>query len=246
MPYTKQTWQDEVPQSAPVKYSITDDALGEIATSAIIEVETPIAAGSPVNAARLNHMEDGIETAQTTAETAAETANAAIPKSLVTAIGDLIYATANATLARFAKPSVDSILEMTSAGIPNWKPIVNPSMQMQVVAELAEVDTATGIGYFYIPLALNGMNLVRAQAMVMTAGTTNATTVQVRNLTKYPSNDALSTAINIASGATVGTPGTIASSYDDVTTNDKIKIYVTAQSTTKPKGLWVILEYQLP
>ena len=86
----------------------------------------------------------------------------------------------------------------------------------------------------------------RAQAMVLTAGTTGATTIQIRNLTKYPSNDALSGAISIASGGTIGTVGTIDTARDDVSTNDKIKISVTAASTTKAKGLFVILEFALP
>jgi hypothetical protein len=116
----------------------------------------------------------------------------------------------------------------------------------RVVAETVDVDTTSGVFYFWIPQALDGLSLLRANAMVDTAGTTNATTIQVRNLTKYGGFDALqSTGISIASGATIGTAGTIATSYDDVSTNDKIKVYVTGQSTTKPKGLSVVLEYQL-
>lgn len=118
-------------------------------------------------------------------------------------------------------------------------------VELQIVAIATDTDTTSGIGYFNIPYAFNGMNLVRAQAYVDTAGTTNATTIQVRNMTKYASNDALSSAISIASGGTVGTAGTVDTSYDDVATNDLLKIYVTGQSTTKPKGLRVCLEYSL-
>lgn len=120
------------------------------------------------------------------------------------------------------------------------------AIQIQVVAPATDVDTTSGVGYVNVPSALNGMNLVRAQAYVDTAGTTNATTVQVRNMTKYASNDALSGAISIASGGTKGTVGTINTSYDDVSTDDLIKVYVTGQSTTKPKGLRVQLEFQTP
>lgn len=119
-------------------------------------------------------------------------------------------------------------------------------IEVQVVATATDVDTVSGIAYVNIPQALNGMELKRAQAYVDTAGTTNATTIQVRNMTKYSSNDALSGAISIASGGKVGTVGTVDTSYDDVATDDLIKIYVTGQSTTKPKGLRVCLEYQLP
>jgi hypothetical protein len=70
---------------------------------------------------------------------------------------------------------------------------------MQIVPDEADVDSTVGIGYIYIPLLANNMVLTRAQAFVTTAGTTNATTIQVRNLTKYSSNDCLSSAISIAS-----------------------------------------------
>ena len=62
------------------------------------------------------------------------------------------------------------------------------SVQVQVTATATDVTTGD-IAYFYAPASLNGMNLVRATAMVATAGTTNATTVQVRNLTAHSAND---------------------------------------------------------
>jgi len=118
---------------------------------------------------------------------------------------------------------------------------------LQLVADATDVDTTSGVmANLPIPQVLNGYNLIRATAIVSTAGETGATTIQVRNLTKYPSNDALSSAISIASGDTVATAGTVNTSYDDVATDDKLKIYVTAQSTTKPKGLYVVLEFQKP
>ncbi|MEN6522836.1 MAG: hypothetical protein ABFD14_03840 [Anaerolineaceae bacterium] len=119
-------------------------------------------------------------------------------------------------------------------------------MEHWVVDKLRDVDTTTGVFTFRVPRLLNGYYLIRAMAFVETPGTTNNTTVQVINLTKYPSNDSLSTAISIASGSKVGTPGTINTSYDDVSTDDEIKIYVTANSTTKAKGLLVVLEFGLP
>ncbi len=119
------------------------------------------------------------------------------------------------------------------------------AVEIIVTAPATAVTTSDAVS-FPAPSIINGMNLVRAQARVDTAGTTNATTVQVRNMTKYSSNDALSTAVSIASGATIGTAGTVNTSYDDVATDDVIKVYVTAISTTAPKGLTVVLEYQLP
>lgn len=136
------------------------------------------------------------------------------------------------------------VLGTNGSGTWSW---VTPTktVQIQIVMDTVDVDTTSGIGYFFVPANMNGMVLVRATAMVATAGTTNATTIQIRNLTKYASNDALSTAISIASAGTVATPGTVNTSYDDVSTNDKIKIYVTAQSTTKPKGLYVVTEWSI-
>jgi len=58
--YTKTVWEDEVPVSTPVKYSITDDVAGEIAGSAVIAVETSVTAGTPINATNLNKIETGI------------------------------------------------------------------------------------------------------------------------------------------------------------------------------------------
>jgi hypothetical protein len=117
---------------------------------------------------------------------------------------------------------------------------------LNVVPDTVAVDTATGIKYLPIPSTADGMNLILARAFVTTAGVTNPTTIQVRNMTKYPANDSLTAAMSIASGATKSTGGTIDGTKDDVSTDDMIKVYVTAQSTTKPYGLYVILEFQAP
>lgn len=107
-----------------------------------------------------------------------------------------------------------------------------------------DLSVADGKAYVPVPAALNGMNLTRAQAIVITAGTTNATTIDIYNVTD--SQDMLSSAISIASGATVGTVGTINASYDDVATNDVLRVDVTTMSTTAPKGLLIVLEFRLP
>jgi hypothetical protein len=117
---------------------------------------------------------------------------------------------------------------------------------INVVPDDIDVDTTTGIKYLPIPSSVNGMDLIRVKAFVTTAGTTNATTIQVRNITRYSSNDSLSSAMSIASGGTSSSGGSIDTSYDDVLTDDILKIYVTGQSTVKPKGLYVVLEFQTP
>lgn len=233
MPYPKQTWTDEVPSTTPLKYKISQSADGDVAPNAEIVLVTPVTAGSPVNATRLNYMEEGIETAQDTAESAIAAAEAALEE-------------AQSRIAKPSNPSKTGVLQQAPNG-DNSLRAIKQTVQIQVVPDTIAVDTVSGIAYFFIPSTMDGMELVRAQAFVSIAGVTNPTTVQVRNITKYPSNDTLSTAISIASDGTIGTAGSVNAAYDNVSTNDKIKVYVTAQSTTaKPLGLWVILEYQLP
>jgi hypothetical protein len=118
------------------------------------------------------------------------------------------------------------------------------SVGIQVTGGVDDVTTGNGKAYFTIPEMLNGFDLIRAQATVVTAGTTNATTVMVHNLTDAV--DMLTGAVSIASGNTVGTVGTIDTSNDDVATNDIIRIDVPTVSTTAPQGLMVVLEFKLP
>jgi hypothetical protein len=118
------------------------------------------------------------------------------------------------------------------------------SAEIQIVAPETDVDTVSGIFYFRVPSEFDGLNLSRAQAFTNTAG--SPISVQVRNMTKYSGSDCLSDAIAIASGDVIGTPGTIDTDYDDVSTDDQIKIYVTADPETKPKGLLAVIEYVYP
>lgn len=118
------------------------------------------------------------------------------------------------------------------------------SVVLIVLAQATDVVAADAVMAFPIPPSLNGMNLVSANAIVNTAGTTNPTTVGIRNVTD--AQEMLSTAISIASGATVGAPGTVNTALDDVVTNDVLRIDVETQSTTPAKGLMVMLEFRLP
>jgi hypothetical protein len=116
------------------------------------------------------------------------------------------------------------------------------------IAELVCVDYATelavkdGVGYLIIPSEFNGMNLIYAGANVITAGTTNASTFDIYNVTD--SHSMLSSAISIASGAKSGT-GTIDTNYDDVSTGDTIRVDCKTLSTTKPKGLIITLKFRV-
>lgn len=132
--------------------------------------------------------------------------------------------------------TVDKLVDSTIFG--------RKGTSIPVFSASTDVSTGDGKAYIVIPEMLNGMNLVRAQAVVNTAGTTNATTVMVRNVTD--AQDMLSGAISIASGGTVGTVGTVNTTYDDVATNDVLAVDVDSVSTTAPKGLMVVLEFALP
>ena len=111
-------------------------------------------------------------------------------------------------------------------------------------------DTATGDGkaMFEVPEELNGMNITAVGAYVFTAGTTNTTDIQIRNVTD--SQDILSTKITIdsteKSSRTAATPAVINTSYDDLATGDLLAIDVDAVSTTAAKGLTVWFRAELP
>jgi hypothetical protein len=118
-----------------------------------------------------------------------------------------------------------------------------------VVFEFA-TDTETGNGkyYFHVPASMNGMNLVTVHAEVITAGTTNTTNIQIHNATD--GQDMLSTGLTIDStetgSDTAATPAVINASYDDVATNDVIRIDVDQVSSTAAKGLLITMEFRLP
>ena len=78
MAYTKTVWTDELPAATPIKYKMTDDTDGVVAGSAIIEVLTSVTAGTPVNAANLNHLETGVYNAQVAADAASTAAGTAL------------------------------------------------------------------------------------------------------------------------------------------------------------------------
>lgn len=117
---------------------------------------------------------------------------------------------------------------------------------IQIFDDSTDVSTGDGAGdtLWRVPSTLNGFDLVDAVAYVQTAGTTNATTVQVHNVTQTA--DMLSSALSIASAATESGAASIDADNDDVATGDKIRIDVDSVSTTAPKGLWVELQFRLP
>ena len=120
------------------------------------------------------------------------------------------------------------------------------------------VTTGDGKRYFVIPAALNGTNLVGVAANAWTAGTTNATSIDIDrcaaaatgNVCSSTVADMLSTNITIDSGenssATAGTAVVIDTANDDVATDQVLRINVDAVSTTAPQGLQIRMVFKLP
>lgn len=119
---------------------------------------------------------------------------------------------------------------------------------IQVVASGTDTAVGDGKAFFRVPSILNGYNLVGVAMNVYTAGTTNTTDVQIRNVTD--SVDMLSTKLTIDSTetdtSTAAAAAVIDTSKDDVATGDKIAIDIDAVSSTAAKGLYVELTFQLP
>lgn len=120
--------------------------------------------------------------------------------------------------------------------------------------------TATGDGkfYFVIDSKFNGMILLRVTAQVITAGTTNATNIDLDRCASTASGNAcsgtvvdmLSTNLTVDSGenssATAAVAAVINTANDDVATGQLIRVNVDAISTTPAQGLIVTAVFRLP
>lgn len=117
MTYTPQTWENEVPATTPAKYTIIDDTAGVIAASASIELVTEVTPGTPLDAARMNHIEQGI----------ADVDAALNDLNVLSARGDLIASTSAGKAGRLAAGAAGTILVPDAAetlGL-KWVPQVN-------------------------------------------------------------------------------------------------------------------------
>lgn len=184
---------------------------------------------------------DGIETAADVTDTANVTAAGALMDSELT---DIVFIKALSDADASAVNAGSSTTGVVTPDALAGSYAGTKSVSIEVVAGSTALSTGDGKAYITIPEALNGMNLVRATATVVTAGTTNATTIMVHN--KTDAADMLSGAISIASGGTVATAGTVNGATDDVATNDILRIDIDSISTTPPQGLTVVLEFRLP
>lgn len=116
-------------------------------------------------------------------------------------------------------------------------------IHIAVFSPATSVVVGDGQFYFTIPDIFDGMNLIRAQAKHITASGSGDTRVMVHNATT--GQDMLTgNGIVIAGGATAGTPATIDTDNDDVSTDDDIRIDVDlVGSGPAPLGLNVILTF---
>ena len=115
-----------------------------------------------------------------------------------------------------------------------------------VFPPLNNVTTGDGAFYITIPPELNGWNLTLPHGRVITAGTTGTMDVQIHNVTD--SVDMLSTKLTWdsteAGTDTAATPCVVNTTYDDVATNDVLRIDVDAVQTTPAKGMIIRLPFQ--
>ena len=121
----------------------------------------------------------------------------------------------------------------------------NRIIQIKVTSDSDVLTVADGLVYFAVPIELNGMNLVDADAFVSTASTSGLPTVQVHNLTDAV--DMLSTKITIDENEftsyTAVTQPVIDTAHDDVATGDMLRIDVDVAGTGA-KGLGVTLSFR--
>ena len=120
-------------------------------------------------------------------------------------------------------------------------------IQLKVIDDSTTLTTGDGKLIFCIDAALNGYNLVAAQAFVSTVSSSGAPTVMIRNVTDAA--DMLSTAITIDASEftsyTAATTSVVDGGADDVATGDLIAIDVDGAGTGA-KGLGILLKFQLP
>lgn len=113
---------------------------------------------------------------------------------------------------------------------------VNLYRTPEMVAVEFATAVAVGDGQFYlrIPDELANWKVTEARAWVITAGTTNATEIDIYSLTQ--SHSILTDKISIASGDKDGS-GTIDSDYAIIAAQEELRFDVDQISTTAPKGL---------
>lgn len=158
-------------------------------------------------------------------------------------VGDLWSDTTANLVKRCTNASTPTFISIETQGVGHQR-------ALQIVVFDFTTDVATGDGkfYFHVDSRLAGMDLIDVHAEVITAGTTNTTDIQLRNVTQAA--DILSTKLTIDStetgSDTAAAAAVINTAEDDMTENDVIAVDVDAVSTTAPKGLLITLGFETP
>lgn len=119
-------------------------------------------------------------------------------------------------------------------------------LEWTVFIPTTDVTTGDGKVYFVVPPCYANKNIVSIHGLVITAGVTGTTDVQIARIRAGSPVDVLSTKLTIDSGETGSdtalTPAVINTSNDDLASYDILRVDVDATSTTKAKGLIVTME----
>ena len=238
MTYTPTTWVDEVLASAE-RYDIkTDGGIPIESNVQLILVSTVTQAGTSVEAAALNNIEDGLVDHDSRLDDLE-----ALPASPSAATYTEINTGTEA--AKYVSP------DALAASIMGRK-----YMTIKVCDDATIV--ITGDGRIVVPIQpdFSGMNLISAHAALSTvssSGLPNITIGRIRTGTGAGTVDMLSTAITIdateATSLTAAAAPVINATYDDVlmnaTSQDQLSINVDGAGTGA-KGLAIMLAFGLP
>lgn len=132
------------------------------------------------------------------------------------------------------------------------------TVQAFVLGATDTTSVGNGKYYFTIPATLNNYRLTAVTEQVITAGTTGVTTVALTRCVTAATGDAcssttvqmLSTNLTVDSGenssSTAATPAVINTANATITTNQVIRVDITAVSTTPAFGLIVSMDFTIP
>lgn len=131
-----------------------------------------------------------------------------------------------------------------SAAAATFRAIASADVPARIQLQVQTLSVANGLAYFVVPVSMNGKTLTAVAASVITAGTTNATTVQLTRVRSGSGVSMLSSVLSIASTAsdddgTAAINGTNAG----VQTLDRIRLDITGLSTTPPTQLIISIEF---
>ena len=153
----------------------------------------------------------------------------------------------------------EKLWQLTEAGAISGSAV---KKSVEVVPFDFTTDVTTGDGKFYlrVPTTIDGYSLSGVQVNVITAGTTNPTTVGIDrcaattsgNVCSGTVTDMLATGFSVDTGenssSDAATPGALSATPANlvVTAGQIIRVNVDAVSTTAPKGLIVTMDFTAP